>query len=434
MFAYYLLYATIGYMDSNFSISFLIICLIVLILVSALFSSSETAMMALNRYKLRHLAEQKNHRGAKRVLSLLARTDRLLTVILLGNTFANILASSAATILGGMLYGDKGILIATIVLTILVLLLAEIAPKTLAARFPQRYALVISLPLKVILFVLYPFVWLGNNIVRVLLYPITRKHPINQQDQLNAEELKTLLQTSENLSSQNQSMLTSILDLEKVTAEDLMVPKSDINGINLSDEWDNILKQLFISQHTRLPIYDGSFEQLHGLIHIRDVFHLMANEKLTKDSLLEYATEPYFIPESAPLHKQLLNFQQEQVRTAFVVDEYGTVQGLLALEDILEEIIGEYTTNFVDATSTDIESMPDGSYIIDGSTSIRTINRQLQWQLPTEQGKTLNGLVTAHFDGIPDRGVCIRIGQYGLEILRQHEHVISSVSVKVIAD
>jgi Mg2+/Co2+ transporter CorB len=416
-------------MDSNFSLPFLIISLIALILVSAFFSSSETSMMSLNRYKLRHLAKDKQHKGAKRVLKLLQRTDKLLTVILLGNTFANILASAVATIIAVNFYGDKGVLISTIALTFVVLIFAEIAPKTLAARYPQRYAIFISWPLKIILLLLYPLVGRGNGSVKGLLLTFKINISKHRSDMLNPDELKSIVSDAAAISDKHKEMLVNILDLEKVSAEDLMVPKAEIIGIDLNDDWQDIMKQLINSQHTRLPLYEQSLSQLQGIVHVRDVLHLLAHEELNKDSLIRIAVEAYFIPETTPLNKQLLNFQKNQARIAMVVDEYGSIQGLLALDDILEEIVGEFTTNFIDSTELDIYHQDDGSYIIDGSASIRDLNRELNWQLPTEHGKTLSGLITAIYDDIPNNGSCIRIDSYGIEILQVRDNRVRNAKV-----
>ncbi len=411
-------------------LSTLIITLLALILLSAFFSSSETALMVVNRYKLRHLAKTQQHRGAQRVLKLLQRTDRLLSVILIGNTIANICASVVATLIGAALYSDKGILIATIVLTLMVLIFAEIGPKTLAARFAQRYALMVSLPLYIALYLLYPLVWLGNYIVKLLLLPWKINTNNSKLDELSPEELKSIVnEPGTDISTKDQEMLIGILELESVTAEDIMVPRAEIVGINLEDNWQDIMQQLMTSQHTRLLLYEHNLEHLHGMLHLRDVLHALAQGKLNKEILLSLAQENYFVPETTSLNKQLLNFQKHQLRTALVVDEYGELQGLITLEDILEEVIGNFTTDISETTEIDINKQTDGSYIIDGSVTIREINRQLKWKLPSKKAKTLNGLVIANLDDIPNVSTCIKIHHYVIEVLKVKDNAIKTLKI-----
>lgn len=417
---------------THYNIPFLIISLIFLVLVSAFFSSSETSLMAINRYKLKHLA-QNHHRGAKRVLALLSRTDRLLSVILIGNTLANILSASIATLLGALLYGDKGIVIATIGLTIIMLIFGELAPKTFAARYAESYALFISLPLRIILILLYPIVWLGNSAVKLLFLPFKINISHGRNEQLNTEELKSLLKEGHSeISSRHQDMLISILELENISAEDLMIPRAEIVGINIQDSWHDIMKQLRTSQHTRLPLYDQNINNIIGILHLRDVLHLIVEEKLDKDTLIKTAHEPYFVLEFNPLNKQLLHFQHSHNRTAFVVDEYGNIKGLLTLEDLLEEIVGKFTSNVSETTESDITPEKSGSYIIEGSTSIRDINRRLNWQFTSQEAKTLSGLITLICDDIPKAKSCVRDGQYGIEVLQVKNNLVKSARVFLI--
>ena len=416
----------------HFSLTTLFIALLILILISAFFSSSETGMIALNRYKLRHLAKSKKHRAANRALTLLTRTDRLLSVILIGNTIANICASVVATLIGAALYGDKGILIATIILTLIILIFAEIGPKTIAARYAQQYALLISLPLQFSLYLLYPLMWIGNNIVKLLLLPLKINISKTKVEQLSPEELKSIVnEPGTDLSSKDQAMLVGILELENVTAEDIMIPYTEIIGINLKNDWQDIMQQLTTSQHTRLPLYEQDLEHLHGVLHLRDVLHALAQGEINKETLLSLAQEAYFVPETTSLNKQLLNFQKNNSRIALVVDEYGELQGLITLEDILEEVVGNFTTNISATTNIDIAKQVDGSYIIDGSITIREINRELGWQLPNKQAKTLSGLVTAILDGIPNVGTCVKINNYPIEVLQIKDNIIKTLKVSV---
>ena len=413
-----------------FSLSTLIIVLLALILISAFFSSSETALMVINRYKLRHLAKNKHHRGAYRVLKLLTRTDRLLSVILIGNTIANICASVVATLIGAHFYGDKGILIATVVLTLIVLIFAEIGPKTLAARYAQRYALIVSLPLYGALYLLYPLVWLGNTIVKILLLPLKINISKTKVDELSPEELKSIVnEPGTDISRKDQEMLVGILELESVTAEDIMIPRAEIVGIDLEDNWQDIMQQLMSSQHTRLPLYEHDLNHLHGMLHLRDILHALAQGNLNKEILSSLVQENYFVPETITLNRQLLNFQKNNSRSALVVDEYGELQGLITLEDILEEVIGNFTTDISETTDIDITRQTNGSYIVDGSVTIRELNRKLKWQLPNKHAKTLNGLVTATLDGIPNVGTCVKINGYPIEVLKIKDNIIKTLKV-----
>ena len=338
-----------------------------------------------------------------------------------------------ATIIGAALYGEKGILIATITLTLIVLIFSEIGPKTLAARFAQRYALLVSLPLYISLYLLYPLVWLGNNIVKLLLSPWKINTNNNKIDELSPEELKSIVnEPGTDISTKDQEMLVAILELESATAEDIMIPRTEIVGINLEDNWQDIMQQLMTSQHTRLPLYEHDLEHLHGMLHLRDVLHALAQGQLNKEILLSLAQENYFVPETTSLNKQLLNFQRNQSRTALVVDEYGELQGLITLEDILEEVIGNFTTDISETTEIDISEQSDGSYIVDGSVTIREINRKLKWKLPSKTTKTLNGLIIATLDNIPNVGTCVKINHYVIEVLQVKDNAIKTLRISPI--
>jgi Mg2+/Co2+ transporter CorB len=416
--------------ENILSLPSLFIILIALLFISAFFSCSETCMMAINRYKLRHLASEQHHRKAKWVLGLLEHTDKLLAVILIGNTFANIFASAIATLIGARLYGEKGIFFTTIVLTLIVLIFAEIGPKTLAARNPQRYAFLVVAPLRVALWVLYPLVWLSNLAVKVVLFPLRATLGKVHGESLNTAELKSIVtESGHHISAKDQEMLVSILDLEQVSVEDLMVPRSEIIGIDLADEWQDIMTQLTSSQHTLLPVYENELNTIHGIVHMRDVLHLLAEQRLTKESLLTIVLEAYFIPEKTSVNRQLLNFQKHKTRIAFVVDEYGDIQGLLTLEDILEEVVGEFTTDISDTTDIDIYPQEDSSYIIDGGTSLRELNRQLKFTLPTDKAKTLSGLIIAMLDDIPTVGTCMKINGYPLEVLQVKDNRVKTIKL-----
>ncbi|MET4694856.1 HlyC/CorC family transporter [Endozoicomonas lisbonensis] len=413
---------------SEASLSILVGILIVLLLLSAFFSSSETGMMAINRYRLRHLV-RKGHRAARRTHHLLERPDRLIGVILIGNNFVNILASALATVIATRIWGDSGIAIATFGLTLLVLIFGEVTPKTLAAMFPERVAFPASIILAPLLKVLYPAVVALNWICGMLLRPFGIKPGESSQDQLNAEELRTLVNDPGMLLPQKRrGMLLGILDLEKVRVDDIMVPRNEVVGIDLDDDIKDIIDQLHDTQHTRLPVFRGDVNNIVGMLHMRKVARLLSQEEVNKATLMQETIEPYYVPESTPLHTQLFNFQKTKERVALVVDEYGDILGLVTLEDILEEIVGDFTTDVSDS-SQDITPQDDDTYIIDGSASLRDINRALGWALPTEEARTLNGLITEEMETIPDSSVCLKVGDYKLEIMLVKDNRVKSVKV-----
>lgn len=404
----------------------LITALVILLLFSAFFSSSETGMMAINRYRLRHLA-RKGNRSAKRTSALLERPDRLIGVILIGNNFVNILASALATIIAVRLWGDSGIAIATLGLTFFVLIFGEVTPKTVAAMYPEKVAFPASLVLVPLLKLLYPVVVLVNWICSLLMYPFGIRPGQESEDQLTSEELRTLVNESGlRLPTKRRGMLLGILDLEKVRVDDIMVPRNEISGIDIEDDIEDIIHQLKECQHTRVPVYRGDINNVVGMLHMRKIARLLSLEQINKATLLQETDEPYFIPETTALHTQLFNFQKARERTALVVDEYGDIIGLATLEDILEEIVGDFTTDVSD-NSQEITPQGDGSYIIDGSASIRDVNRALGWHLPTEDARTINGLITEEMEAIPDASVCWKIGNCRFEILQVKDNCIKSV-------
>lgn len=405
---------------------FLLGLLVFLLLCSAFFSSSETGMLSLNRYRLRHQAKE-GHKGARRASSLLAHPDRLLGTILVGNNFVNILASSIATVLAMQLWGEAGIAIATIGLTIVLLVFGEITPKTLAALRPEIIAYPVSLPLLMLQKVLYPLVallgWVSNGLLRLLGVDLSNKG----NDSLSTEELRSVVRESgSDLPLNRQSMLLGILDLERVTVDDIMIPRNEVTGIDLDDDLEAIISQLRTTPHTRLPVFRNDINQIEGIVHMRQIARLLSHDQLTKESLLAACTEPYFVPENTPLSTQLLNFQKQKRRIGIVVDEYGDVRGVVTLEDILEEIVGEFSNQ--DALrSPDIHPQDDGTLVIDGAAYIREVNRALDWQLPCDGPKTLNGMITEALEHIPDSGICLQIGDYRLEILQAADNRVKSV-------
>lgn len=407
------------------SIGSLLILLVFLIFLSAFFSSSETSMMALNRYRLRHLVKQK-HRGACQASQLLERPDRLIGVILIGNNFVNILASAIATIIAVRLWGDAGIAIATGLLTLIILIFAEVTPKTIAAIHPERIAFPAAFILKPLLKLMYPIVWIINTITNGLMRMLRINMNGQGSDHLSTEELRTLVnEAGALLPKRNQSMLLGVLELEAVTVNDIMIPRNEVEGIDLDESLDTILTQLSKTQHTRLPIFHGDINQVVGLLHMRNLAQLIQKGEVTKEAILAVARDPYFVPESTPLQTQLLNFQKESRRIGIVVDEYGDVEGIVTLEDILEEIVGELSEQNNDLIE-DIHPQEDGSFFIDGGAYVRDINRALDWDLPTDGPKTLNGLITETLESLPDANICLEINGYRVETLQIHDKFIQT--------
>jgi len=405
--------------------------ILVLTVLSAFFSSAETAMIGLNRYRLRHLVKEK-HKGARKANRLLRRPDRLLGVILLGNNLANFTAASVATVIGIQLFGDTGVVLAPVILTIFFLICAEVAPKTIAAQAPERIAFPAAYILDPLLKLFYPVVVFINFIANNLVKPFLPKSTELEGDGLSVDELRTVVDAGVGIPGGGQNMLLSILDLEKVSVDDIMVPRGEIVGIDIDDEMSDILNILANSQHTRLPIYKDNINNILGILHLRRLTrHLPRQAKpnqMTRADLMQLTDEPYYVPEQTPLHTQLVNFKKEKKRIALVVDEYGDVQGIVTLEDILEEIVGEFTTDYA-AHISEIHPQDDGSYVIDGMALLRDINRALGWDLPTNGPKTLNGFVLEHLEAIPESNLCLRVDAYLIETLQIKENVIKNLKI-----
>ena len=413
-------------MSDDFPLGLLFGLLFLLVCLSAFFSSSETGMMSINRYRVSHQANS-GDRPAKRVLRLLARPDRLIGVILIGNNLVNNLAAALATVLAIHFFGEvTGPAIAPLVLTIVVLIFAEVGPKTYAAIKPERIAYPASVALEPLLKVLYPLVWLVNTISNGLLRLIGVKSLTGNGDHLTRDELRTVVhEAGTMIPRRHQAMLLSILDLENVTVNDIMVPRHEVVGIDLEDELESILAQIRTSQHTRVPVFKGDINNIIGMLHLRNAARFLSKDEVTKAAIVQEAREPYFIPESTPLHTQLLNFQQQKRRTGIVVDEYGDVEGLVTLEDILEEIVGEFTTDMA-GMHQEMHLQEDGSYVIEGTANIRELNKSLGWQLPTDGPKTLNGLILEHLEAFPEGPTCLQVGNVRMEILEVKDKVITS--------
>jgi Mg2+/Co2+ transporter CorB len=402
--------------------------LLILIILSGFFSSSETGLMAINRYRLRHLAN-KGHSGARLAQKLLRKPDRLIGLILLGNNLVNIFAASLATVIAIRLFGDNGIWISTLVMTVVVLIFAELAPKTVAALHPEKIAIPASYPLAVLLKLFYPVVWLINGFVNLLLRPFGIKTNVEMLERLNREELRTLVKEGGQISNDHQRMLINILDLEQAEVDDVMVPRGEIVGLNLDDDWDEILQQLSQTIYTRLPVYRDSIDQVEGFLHIRTIISKLSHRSLEYRDLLRSVRKPYFIPEGTSLTRQLLEFQQKERRLGLVVDEYGDIQGLVTLDDILEEIVGEYTTEGRDRSRI-VRKLADGNYLVDGTAGLRVLNRRMGWELPHDEAHTLSGLLIEELEHIPEGKASIQIGNHIMTIVDVRDNMIHKVMVK----
>lgn len=402
--------------------------LFVLIALSGFFSSSETGLMAINRYRLKHLAN-KGHRSARLAQKLLDRPDRLIGLILLGNNMVNILAASIATVIAMRLFGDNGIWISTLVMTVIVLIFAEVAPKTVAALHPEKIAFPASYVLVVLLKLLNPVVWLVNSFANLLLKPFGVKTDVVALERLDREELRTLVTEGGEISNDHQRMLVNILDLEQASVEDVMVPRGEIVGIDLNDDWSDILSQLSQTIYTRLPVYRESIDDVVGMLHVRTIISKLSTGGLEFKDLQRSVRRPYFVPEGTSLTRQLLEFQGKEHRMALVVDEYGDIQGLVTLDDILEEIVGEFTPEGRGRSRT-MRRLDDGNYLVDGSTSIRTLNRRLEWDLPFDEAHTLGGFLIEEMEAIPAGKCSIRIGPHIMTIVDIRENVIHKVLIK----
>ncbi|MGY4676416.1 HlyC/CorC family transporter [Pasteurella sp. P03HT] len=416
-------------MDS-IPLSTLFIVLIVLLITSAYFSGSETGLLAANRYRLRHLAE-KGHKGAKKAEKLLKKTDVLLSLILICNNLVNITASAITTIIGMRLYGDAGVAIATGALTFVMLIFSEILPKTIAARYPEKVAFTSSHLLSVFLRLFTPLVYLMNLIIQGILALLRLKSESKSQS-LSPEELRSIVNESGKfIPSAHQEMLLSILDLEEVTVDDIMVPRNDIGGIDIDDDWKSIMRQLNHAAHGRVVLYKGSMdENILGMLRVREAYRLMLDKnEFSKETLIRAADEVYFIPEGTALNAQLLNFRNNKERIGLVVDEYGDIKGLVTLEDILEEIVGEFTTSTAPSIEEEVIPQSDGSMIIEGSTNLRDLNKLFDWNLDTEEARTFNGLILEHLEEIPEEGTVCEINGLQITILEVADNMIKQAKV-----
>ncbi|RWR01638.1 hypothetical protein ED28_12630 [[Pantoea] beijingensis] len=408
----------------------LIITLIIMVLVSAYFSGSETGMMMLNRYRLRHQAKN-GHRAARRVEKLLRRPDRLISLVLIGNNLVNILASSLATIVGMRLYGDAGVAIATGILTFVVLVFSEVLPKTIAALYPEKVAFPSSFLLGPLQIIMMPLVWLLNTITRLLMRMVGMKTDGAITAALSKDELRTIVYESRStMSRRNQDMLLSVLDLEKVGVDDIMVPRNEIVGINVNDDWKAIVRQLTHSPHGRIVLYRDSLDDAIGMLRVREAYRMMTEKKkFTKENLLRAADEVYYVPEGTPLSVQLVKFQRNKKKAGLVVDEYGDIKGMITIDDILEEIVGDFTTSMSPTLAEEVMPQNDGSVLIEGGANVREINKAFNWSLPEEEARTINGMLLEVLEEIPESGTRVQITHYDIDILDVQDNMVKQVKV-----
>ena len=406
----------------------LITSIFFLLCLSAFFSSAETGMMALNRFKLKHLVKQKN-KSAIRANKLLQRPDRLLGIILIGNNFVNILAAALTTILCLRLFGDSGVLIGSIILTMIVLIFAEVTPKTFAANYSEKVALPSSLILKFLQKLLYPLVWIVNFFSNSILKLLGVKEKESEED-LSPEELKSILENSGDLiPSRYQEMLLSVLELDKISIDEIMIPKNEIIGIDLSKDIEEIGEFLKDSKKEFFPIFDQNLDDIKGIINLYGINSFLSSQKKDTESLLQNSEEVYFALENTSLNIQLNNFQKDKKKVAVVLDEYGSVKGMVDIKDILEEIVGELSDPH-EEVKIDIKEQKDGSYLIDAGISAREVNKRLGWDLPLSGPKTLNGLILENTETIPEANISLEIENYHIETVLIKDNMIKFAKVR----
>ncbi|HSN18086.1 MAG TPA: HlyC/CorC family transporter [Gammaproteobacteria bacterium] len=405
-----------------------IVCLCLVL--SAFFAGSETALMSLNRYRLRHLARA-GHRGAQVAEQLLKRPDRLIGLMRLGDTLSNVAATSLTTLIALRIGGDKAVAVAGLLLILALLIFSEITPKTLAALYPERFGFPAAFIYWPILKILWPVVWVVNSFTRMVLRLMNLGADQTEIRSMSSEELRSVVtEAGALIPKRHQRMLLNILDLEKITVEDIMVPRNEISGVDIEDDWDDIMRQLQDSQHTRMPVYEGDIDKVLGFVHARQVVHLLSREDADKKGLRGILRDAHFVPEGTSLTRQLLNFQNAKRRIGLVVDEYGDIQGLVTLEDILEEIVGEFTSDPA-AQHKDVFKESETSYLINGSATLRSLNRVLQLKLPTDGPKTLNGLILEYLETIPQPGTALKLAGQSFEIVQTSDNTVKTVRLFV---
>ncbi len=387
--------------------------------------------MAINRYRLRHLV-RKGHKGAIRVSGLLQRTDRLIGLILLGNNLVNILAASIATVIGFRLFGAAGVAIATVILTVVVLIFAELTPKTMAARYPEQVSFASSLIIKPLMFLLKPLVVLISNIANGVLWLCRVRAEGRDSSQMDVDELKSVVREAGHyIAGSHSEMLLKIFELEDITVDEIMVTRNEVNFIDLDNQDGDIAEMVRNCRHSHVPVCNDSLDHVVGVLHTRKLVKLVAvGDADIRKQLMANISEPYFVPEGVSLYDQLLEFRKHHRSLGLVVDEYGVVQGLVTVHDILEEIVGEFTSH-AQLFDHEIRPIQDGEgYFVDGSVSVREVNRKLDWHLPQDGIRTINGLILEHLQDLPQRGVSFRIGDYAFEVMKAEGHTVRSASIR----
>jgi len=411
---------------ANIPLTYLLGIVCACLVLSAFFAGSETALMSLNRYRLRHLARA-GHRGAQLAERLLKRPDRLIGLMRLGDTLSNVAATSLTTLIALRIGGDGAVAIAGGILIFALLIFSEITPKTLAALYPERFGFPAAFIYWPLLKVLWPVIWVVNGFTYGVLRLLAIRSDEAPLQSMSSEELRSVVaEAGALIPKRHQKMLLSILDLEKITVEDIMVPRNEISGIDIEEDWDDIVRQLYSSQHTRMPVYEGSIDKILGFVHARQALHLLSREDAGKDGLREILREAHFVPEGTSLQRQLLNFQNVKKRIGLVVDEYGDIQGLVTLEDILEEIVGEFTSDPA-AQHKDVYKESETSYLINGSANVRGLNRVMHLKLPTDGPKTLNGLILEFLEAIPQPGTALKLFGHSFEIVQTSDNTVKTV-------
>jgi Mg2+/Co2+ transporter CorB len=409
---------------SSFQLSdeFLFALLVFAVLLCAFCAASETGILSLNRFRLKHLTKTEPY--ARRITKLLQHPDRLLGVILIGSTFATAISATVANQIAEHIWGELGVIIAPIIVTLFLLVFAEVMPKTVAALKPEQTSRFVSLPLQIMQWFLYPLVWTAAAISSTILRLFGLKTSTKMTHAVTPDELRTIVNEAGHfIPSNHQSMLLSILDLENVRVEHIMIPRNEVVGIDLDDDKSEIIARLKDLQHTLLPVYRSDLDNVQGILHTRNIVKILAQRELNESGLLGVMEDPYFVPKGTSLHTQLLNFQKNKRRMGLVVDEYGDVLGLVTLEDILEEIVGQFTTE-AETEVPEIQPQEDGTFLIDGGISVRDLNRLQQWDLPTDGPTTLNGLIIEKLEAIPPEGTCVLIAGHPIEVVQVKENTI----------
>jgi Mg2+/Co2+ transporter CorB len=414
---------------SDYSSLTLVVVLLFLLLLVAFFAGTEVALLTINRYRLRHRASR-GDRAAMLAETLTRQPDRWLGVNLLWITLTTMAAPTVGTLLAQRYGGDALVWATTLGLGLLTVVFCELAPKIYAAVRPERMALPAAYIYWPLVWISMPVVWIANKLANGFLRVLGVSKQAVSEHSLGVDELRLVVAEAGLMVPQrHQQMLLSILDLERVSVDDIMVPRNEVVGIDVNDDWDRVLAQISQSQHTRMPVYEGELDNIIGILHLKAVARELTRDALDRERLIELARarDAYFVPEGTPLNTQLLNFQRQRRRIALVVDEYGDVQGLVTIEDILEEIVGEFTTDPATMMHKDVHPEPDGTFVVNASASVRALNRALHWSLPTDGPKTLNGLIVEYLETIPEPGTSLKIGDHAVEVLQVGDNTVKTV-------